>query len=335
VESCTNSHSVDSLSAASSNSGIPSADTEHVVMSNDSAPAYVTVQLSKANDTESSDNVNCQKVAAVTEDDDDMLGIQQRRTKDDSNSQIQQICELCGKGYQHGESFKSHRRKHTSQLSRGCDFSPKQFSRRTVRPNLCFMCEVCGLRGKNRDAFSRHMRTYHPSTLGIENAGATYHCQSCDEKFFRQRVLRHHVRLVHAPNPLRIKTSWFRRKQQPRRNGLPSCSYCYRCFATRLALEAHERVHTGVKPYRCQQCGCCFRQSVHLTTHLRTHTNERPFRCSECQKAYKNRVDLRKHCSKKHGITLPVKRQRGVGGIDVVAEAVAAANIGPDEGEDS
>jgi len=90
----------------------------------------------------------------------------------------------------------------------------------------------------------------------------------------------------------------------------------------------------GVKPYRCEECGRRFRQSVHLTAHLRTHSNDRPFRCAHCpDKAYKHRIDLRKHCSAVHGLSLPVTRRRR-GGIDVVAEAVAAANIGPDDGSD-
>jgi len=96
-------------------------------------------------------------------------------------------------------------------------------------------------------------------------------------------------------------------------------------------LEAHERVHTGIKPFCCKVCGRSFRQSVHLTTHQRTHSNERPFPCLLCQKAYKNRVDLRRHCSTKHGIVLPVKRHGAVGGVDVIAAAVAAADIGPDD----
>ena len=45
-------------------------------------------------------------------------------------------------------------------------------------------------------------------------------------------------------------------------------------------------------------------------------------------------MDLRKHCARKHDISLPVKRQHGTGGVDLVAEAVAAANIGPDDGDE-
>ena len=262
---------------------------------------------------------------------DDSMFTVQRTT--DSGSQLQKVCEICGKVFQNYESFRSHKRMHASRHSN------KQFphgtqpclhSQRSKTP-LRLMCEICGVRGESFTTLARHMRTYHPLAVGIDNAGAPYQCTSCDEKFFLPRILRHHFRLVHSPTLPKKKTSWFRRQQRQRNGELPRCRYCFRYFGTRLALEAHERVHTGVKPYRCEVCGRCFRQTVHLTAHRRTHTNERPFACSMCQKAYKNRVDLRKHSSNKHGISLPTKRQRGVGGVDVIAAAVAAADIRPDD----
>ena len=176
--------------------------------------------------------------------DENMFRVRPRRSKDDSNGgQVQKICEVCGKGFRHYESFRSHKRKHASQ--------PKQS--RPARPSLRLMCDVCGLRSKNAAAFARHMQTFHPSTLGIENTGAPYQCQSCEERFYQKRVLHHHTRLVHATNPPRQRTSWVRRCPRPRGSELPSCSYCSRCFATRPALETHERVHTNVKPYRSLQ----------------------------------------------------------------------------------
>jgi len=45
--------------------------------------------------------------------------------------------------------------------------------------------------------------------------------------------------------------------------------------------------------------------------------------------AYKNRVDLRIHSSRKHNVSLPVKKRR----TDVVAVAAAAADIGPDNAD--
>ena len=256
------------------------------------------------------------------------------------------VCEICGKVFRHYETFRSHRRRHDARrLPLYDSTSHKQFHQSTEPclqtvvgsvSALRLMCEVCGLRGKNHAAFARHMRTYHPSAMGIENTGATFQCKSCDERFFRLRDLQHHFRLVHALNYRRysrMKTTWFRRRKRPRDSGPPRCGYCARCFNTQRALEVHERVHTGVKPFACRVCGRCFRQSIHLATHQRTHTDERPFVCSVCKKAYKNRVDLRKHCSNKHGVSLPVRGQRGIGGIDMVAAAVAAANIRPDDAD--
>jgi len=272
-----------------------------------------------------------EKTAEEEEDDDDVFRVRCRRTAN-SNCKVNQICEVCGKTFHHYESFRSHRRKHTKEVPPGAQ--SRLLVQRSKTP-LRLMCEICGLRGKTCTTFGRHMRTYHPSAMGIDNEGASYQCKSCDEKFFQRRVLSHHIRLVHARNLPQIKTSWFRRQQRLDGSGLPQCSYCCRFFGSRLAVEAHERVHTGVKPYCCQDCGRSFRQMVHLTAHRRTHTNERPFVCSVCQKAYKNRIDLRKHCSKMHGISLPLKKRHRVGEIDMVAAAVAAADIGPDDNEEN
>jgi len=89
-------------------------------------------------------------------------------------------------------------------------------------------------------------------------AGARHVCQSCDERFYGTRDLRHHVRLVHAANrprrspemktPGRFHGGQHQQLHSRRGGSLPYCAECSQRFASWQSLRHHALIHTGLLP---------------------------------------------------------------------------------------
>ena len=95
-----------------------------------------------------------------------------------------------------------------------------------------------------------------------------------------------------------------------------TCPTCGTGFALKVTLERHASVHTGVRAHYCRYCPFSAKHTSDITKHERTHTGHRPFRCSApgCAFAAAKSSNAWTHIRKVHNDLL----QRGDGSVQVV-----------------
>ncbi|KAI9728667.1 MAG: zinc-finger protein [Chrysothrix sp. TS-e1954] len=110
-----------------------------------------------------------------------------------------------------------------------------------------FVCDVCGVQMKTKDAMDKHARTH--------TGERPYKCEEpgCDKIFATSTELKTHM-VVHSG-------------AKPHK-----CSLCNECFADSSNLSKHRKVHF-VGAFRCPECGVRMKRWDQMRRHLVTQSH--------------------------------------------------------------
>eukprot|EP00073_Rattus_norvegicus_P033503 XP_008757148.1 PREDICTED: zinc finger protein 112 isoform X2 [Rattus norvegicus] len=125
------------------------------------------------------------------------------------------------------------------------------------------------------------------------------HNRTCCTSFGQTLCLQGHQKLHIREKPFRKEggngCNWGSTPKDCEKQMLHKCSACGKGFSHRRALQVHQRIHTGEKPFKCGECGKGFSRSAYLQAHQRVHTGEKPYKCGECGKGFSRSAYLQGH----------------------------------------
>ncbi|KAI0104799.1 hypothetical protein GGR51DRAFT_549326 [Nemania sp. FL0031] len=140
---------------------------------------------------------------------------------------------------------------------------------------------ICGAAFTNTKDFHDHICEFHVDKMTTQGGFACLWAgcsRKHDRPFVTRGKLRRHISTHSVYKPF-------------------TCNICKLGFSGQQALQQHERIHTGLKPFKCTVEGCtmAFKQKSALTMHSRVHTGEKPLVCEYCGKAFPESSNLSKH----------------------------------------
>ncbi|XP_052007694.1 zinc finger protein 408 [Xyrauchen texanus] len=218
-------------------------------------------------------------------------------------------CQHCDKSYGLKRDLKEHQVLHTGEKKFVCDICGKAFAR---RPSLRvhrevhrakepdyqaskIKCPECNKELANSGSLRNHMR--------LHTGERPYVCQHCNKSFRQRGNLLGHMRIHTGEKPYKCNhcDQHFSQGPELRRHLISHtgevylCPVCGKALRDPHTLRAHERLHTGDRPFKCEQCGKGYTMATKLRRHLKSHLGEKPHECQVCGAKYTMMQSLQRH----------------------------------------
>ncbi|KFD48971.1 hypothetical protein M513_10123 [Trichuris suis] len=208
-------------------------------------------------------------------------------------------CQYCDKAFASPGNMKSHERQHTGIKPHACHLCDKKFATvSNLRTHMishseekAFSCDQCGKHFAHRTSLYSHKKRHMVAAeQNISNGDSDMSIAtsssvngSCEDTRFNVPTSRGRGR---GRGSSRASDDRGKRWE---------CRFCGKVFAFKYPMIAHERVHTGERPFICKYCTKSFSQQTSLIMHERSHTGERRYKCDICDKRFIQPSALHSH----------------------------------------